>query len=162
MAEQAEAKRSLARRDPFGALQELQDEMEHWFDRPHWFSRPFRFPRMRFFADGAAWAPSVDIYEDGTELVIKAELPGVTKDDISIALEEDMLVLKGERKSETEVKEDHYHRMERQYGSFFRRLPVPAGTVAEAITASFKDGVLEIRLPRPAEQKPAATPIKVA
>lgn len=156
MTEQTEPKKSLARREPFGRLQELQEEMERWF------GRPFRLPRMRFFEDGTAWAPAVDVYDDGKEMVVKAELPGVAKDDMSIALEDDELVIKGERKSEKEVKEEHYYRMERQYGSFYRRLPVPAGTTAEAITASFKDGMLEIRMPKPAEEKAAAKQIPVA
>jgi HSP20 family protein len=162
MAEQTESRRGLARRDPFGALQEVEAELEHWFRPARWFGRPFRFPRLRAFEEGAVWAPSVDIYDDGKYVVVKADLPGVNKEDISIALEDDELVLKGERKSEKEVKEDHYYRMERQYGSFYRRLPVPAGTTAEAITASFKDGMLEIRMPKPAEEKAAAKQIPVA
>jgi HSP20 family protein len=162
MATETEAKRSLARRDPFAALQEMEDEMQHWFRPPRWFGRPFSLSRPRFFQDGAAWAPSVDVYEDGNEVVVKAELPGVKKEDISITLEDDELVLKGERKSEKEIKEEHYYRTERQYGSFYRRLPVPAGTTVEAIKASFKDGVLEIHMPKPSEAKPAAKQIKVA
>jgi HSP20 family protein len=162
MAEQTETKRGLALRDPMGTLQDLQEDLERWFGNPRWFGRPIRFPGRRFFEDGAAWMPRVDIYEDGTEIVVKAELPGVNKDDISIALEGDELVLKGERKSEKEVKEDHYYRMERQYGSFARRLPVPAGTTAAAIKASFKDGVLEVRMPKGPEPKPVTQPINVA
>jgi HSP20 family protein len=157
-----ETKRNLMLREPFAALQGLEDEIEDWFRSPRWFGRSFRFPRLPRLESGAAWAPSVDIYEDGNELVVKAELPGVTKEDVTVSLEEDTLVLQGERKSEKEVKEDKYYRMERQYGSFYRRLPVPAGTTEDSIKASFKDGILEIRMPKPAESKPAAKQITVA
>ena len=145
---------SIIKRDPFESLADFQDEIARWF------GRPWR-PRRLFLEKNGNWAPRTDVYEDGNEIVIKAEIPGVNKEDVEITFEDGDLVLKGERKSEKEVKEEHFYRMEREYGSFHRRIPLPAGITPEAIKATFKDGVLEIRAPRPAETKPEAKKITV-
>ena len=94
-----------------------------------------------------AWAPPVDIYEADDAFVLKAELPGFTKEDVQIEVHNNRLTLRGERKHETEAKEDQYHRIERAYGRFERAFWLPASVDAEKIQASFKDGVLELRLP---------------
>ncbi|HEX9872690.1 MAG TPA: Hsp20/alpha crystallin family protein [Candidatus Tectomicrobia bacterium] len=95
-----------------------------------------------------AWTPPVDIYETDEALVLKAELPGFSKDDISIELKENTLVIKGERKHEDEVKEGNYHRMERSYGAFQRAFMLPMTVDQEKVKASYKDGILELRLPK--------------
>jgi HSP20 family protein len=95
-----------------------------------------------------AWTPPVDIYETDEALVMKAELPGFSKDDISIELKENTLVIKGERKHEDEVKEGNYHRMERSYGAFQRAFMLPMTVDQEKVKASYKDGILELRLPK--------------
>jgi HSP20 family protein len=95
-----------------------------------------------------AWTPPVDIYETDEALVMKAELPGFSKDDISIELKENTLVIKGERKHEDEVKEGNYHRMERSYGAFQRAFMLPMTVDQEKVKAAYKDGVLELRLPK--------------
>jgi len=95
-----------------------------------------------------AWTPPVDIYETDEALVMKAELPGFSKDDIGIELKENTLVIKGERKHEDEVKEGNYHRMERSYGAFQRAFMLPMTVDQEKVKASYKDGILELRLPK--------------
>ena len=95
-----------------------------------------------------AWTPPVDIYETDEALVMKAELPGFSKDDISIEMKENTLVIKGERKHEDEVKEGNYHRMERSYGAFQRAFMLPMTVDQEKVKASYKDGILELRLPK--------------
>src|SRR5262245_26793965 len=95
-----------------------------------------------------AWAPPVDIYETDNALVMKAELPGFSKDDINIEMKDNTLVIRGERKREDEVKEGNYHRMERVYGAFQRSFLLPTTVDQEKVKASYKDGILELRLPK--------------
>ena len=102
-----------------------------------------------------AWVPAVDIYENADhELVLKAELPDVKRDDISVTFENSVLTLKGERKFDNEVRREQVQRMERHYGSFSRSFTLPATVDGSRITASYKDGVLTIRLPQREEAKP--------
>jgi HSP20 family protein len=118
-----------------------------------------RLNRMfeNFFGENLqrGWMPAVDIYEtDHHEFVVKAELPQVQRDDINLTFENNVLTIKGERKFEEEVKRDSYHRIERKYGAFSRSFSVPATIDASRISASFKDGVLTVRLPQREETKP--------
>jgi len=96
----------------------------------------------------STWNPSVDIYETDDALVMKAELPGVSKDDVSVDVHQNTLTLRGQRKHETEVKDEHYHRVERTYGTFQRSFVLPTMVDQEKVQATFKDGVLELRLPK--------------
>ena len=100
-------------------------------------------------------------YKDG-DLVIKAELPGVKKEDIKVEIEGGDLVVRGERKAESEVREDDYYRIERTYGTFYRRLPIPFDAKSDQIKASYNDGILEIKVPKPAEMAPEAKKITVS
>lgn len=100
------------------------------------------------------WKPAVDVYEDDDKLVIKAELPGVDKKDISVDLNDGVLTLAGTRSYENEVKEEHYYHRERAYGKFHRSFTLPAGHDPEKIKADFKDGLLRIEVPKPEEKKP--------
>jgi HSP20 family protein len=101
------------------------------------------------------WVPAVDIYEtENHEVVIKAELPEMKREDISVTFDNNILTLKGERKFETEVPRDRYQRFERFYGSFSRSFTLPATVDAAGISASYKDGVLTVRLPQREEAKP--------
>ena len=101
-----------------------------------------------------SWAPSVDIFERGDDLVIRAELAGVDKDDIDIHVENNQLVLTGERKLETDASVDSYFRRERRYGKFTRSFTLPRTVDAAKIGAAYKDGVLELTLPKQDEAKP--------
>ena len=100
------------------------------------------------------WKPVVDIYDNDNNIVIKAELPGVAKQDIVVDVKGRFLTLKGERSSENEVKEDKYHRKERAYGKFKRVFTLPAEVDPDKIKADYKDGVLKIDIPKPEKQKP--------
>jgi HSP20 family protein len=104
------------------------------------------------FARG--WTPAVDIYEtEAREVVIKAELPEMNREDISLTFENNVLTLKGERKLEQEVKRDSFHRIERRHGSFTRAFTLPPTVDAGQISASYKDGVLTVRIPQREEAK---------
>ena len=140
---------ALARWTPRGNLQSFQDEMNRMFDQ--------------FFRGGTGeeagwgvrtWAPPVDIYETDDALILKAELPGVSKDDVSIEIHQNTLILRGQRKHEAEVKEDNYHRVERAYGTFQRSFMLPTLVDQEHVQATYHDGVLELRLPKSEAAKP--------
>jgi HSP20 family protein len=108
------------------------------------------------------WAPAVDILETENELVVKADLPDVKIEDISIALEDGTLILKGERKFEKTADKSGYHRIERSYGAFARHFTLPDTVDAEKVAAAFKDGVLTITLPKKEVAKPRTIKVNVA
>ena len=108
------------------------------------------------------WAPVVDIFEKGDDLVISAEVPGLERDEIDIRVENNTLVLRGERKRESELDEKDAYRLERSFGAFTRSFTLPKTVDASRITASYKNGVLEIKLPKAEEAKPRQIEIKVA
>jgi HSP20 family protein len=109
-----------------------------------------------------AWVPPVDIYEtDAQEVVLKAELPDLKREDINVTFENGVLTLKGERKFEQEVKKDNFQRIERRHGAFSRSFTLPNTVDASKISASYKDGVLTIRLPQREEAKPKQIAVNV-
>ena len=108
-----------------------------------------------------SWAPAADIYDNKNNLVIKADLPGMTQKDIDVSVEDDVLRIKGEKKQEREIKEENCHRVERQYGSFVRSFELPMPVQAEKIKASYRNGVLHVELPKAEEVKPKEIPIEV-
>jgi HSP20 family protein len=113
------------------------------------------FSDMRGEGLGRGWVPAVDIYEtDSHEVVLKAELPDMKREDIGLTVENNVLTLKGERKLESDVRRDQYQRVERLYGTFTRSFTLPSTVDATDIKASYKDGVLTIRLPQREEAKP--------
>lgn len=147
---------------PFDVFDTLQEEMARLWGQGWPFSLAPFGRRFMQTTPLAIWAPRIDVFEQGAEVVVKAELPGAKKEDIQVTLEEGDLVIRGERKAETEVKEEHYYRMERSTGSFYRRVPLPFETTAEAVKATFTDGVLEVRVPKPVQaERPAAKTITV-
>jgi HSP20 family protein len=101
------------------------------------------------------------VYHQNGDLMVKAELPGVKKEDVEITLDHGDLVIRGARQEESEAKEDDYYRMERNYGSFYRRLPLPGEVMPEQVQANFADGVLTIRLPQVAAPPPEAKKIPI-
>ncbi|MEJ2068311.1 MAG: Hsp20/alpha crystallin family protein, partial [Deltaproteobacteria bacterium] len=106
------------------------------------------------------WSPVVDIYETDESVILKAELPGMTKEDISIEINENNLVLKGERCFQKDIKEENYHRIERSYGTFSRSFTLPDTVDRDNVTANFKDGILEITIPKIEGAKPKQIEIK--
>jgi HSP20 family protein len=109
----------------------------------------------------STWIPAVDIAERENEFVVRIELPGVTKEDVRITMQEGILTVKGEKKQEKESKGSDYHRVERSFGSFQRSFTLPTAVWAENIDASFTDGVLNITLPKAEEAKPKQIDVKV-
>jgi len=147
--------RRLRALGPFGIAEELREEMARL-----WGQRPLLTPRpLAHLAEGG-WAPRVDVYQKNGSLMVKAELPGMKKEDIKVEMDDGDLVVSGERRSESEVREEDYYRVERAYGSFYRRLQIPFDVTTEQIKANYQDGVLEIEIPRPAQE--AQPPQRIA
>jgi HSP20 family protein len=139
-------------------------EIERWFEE--FFEEPFprmwrRFPSLKRLRELEGISPAVDMYDKKDEIVVKAEVPGVEKENISISLTDNTLTIKGEIKKEEEVKEEDYYYAERSYGSFSRTLTLPAKVQADKVKASFKNGVLEIHLPKAEEAKPKEIKVEV-
>ncbi len=139
------------------------DEMESYFDK--FFRHPFSMMSHPMWP-GAAFSkmdeifPTVDIFEEGGNVVVKADIPGISKDDLNVSITENTLTLSGEKKQEEKVEKKNYHRVERSYGSFCRSFRLPANVNSDKATASFKKGVLEIRMPITKESKKKKITIK--
>ncbi len=99
------------------------------------------------------WSPSIDVYDSDNELMVKADIPGLKKEDIDVSIEDDILTIKGEKKRENEVREENCFRSERFYGSFNRSIELPSKVEWDKATATYKDGVLELKLPKKDEAK---------
>jgi HSP20 family protein len=140
---------NLVRWNPLHEMASIRDRFNRLFDESL-----YPAGRSEEALGLSAWNPSVDIYENDDNIVIKAEIPGVDKDDITVDLKGRVLTLKGERKSDNEVKEDRFYRREMSYGRFERAFTLPADVEAETVKADFKDGVLKVEVPKPEEQKP--------
>jgi HSP20 family protein len=146
---------AITRWRPFRDLVTVQDEMNSFLE--NFLGRPLA--RTEWIED--AWSPSVDISETKDNLVIKAEIPGMKKEDIEISIHDSILTLRGEKKQEKEEKDVNYHRIERSYGSFYRSFTLPASVKADKVKATYKEGVLNITLPKTEEAKPKEIPINV-
>lgn len=145
---------------PGRELTRFEEEMDRLFDR---FWGAWRRPIMvleRPVLDEHL-LPAIDLVEEKEHLVVKAELPGVEKEKIEVSLDDGVLVIKGEKKEETETEGEGYHFSERRFGSFYRALELPAVVDAEKASASYADGVLEIRLPKVEEAKPKEIKVTV-
>src|SRR5262245_28935373 len=150
---------AIVRWEPFRDLLSLQDRMNRIFDEA--FRGTGRSSGEEDWALGGSWAPVVDIYEQGNDIVLKAELPGVEAKDVDVRVENNVLTLRGERKFDNEVKRENYHRVERAYGSFSRSFTLPNVVDTDKIKAEFKDGVLRLTLPKKEEAKPKQISISV-
>jgi HSP20 family protein len=150
---------AIVRWQPFHDLAGIQDRMNRIFDDAfRGVSRPSSEDDWAF---GGSWAPSVDIYEQDGNIVLKAELPGIDPKDVDVRVENNVLTLRGERKLESEVKREDYHRVERAYGKFSRSFTLPSVVDTEKIKADYKDGVLQVSLPQREEAKPKQISIAV-
>jgi HSP20 family protein len=107
------------------------------------------------------WIPAMDLVETEDDFVLRADLPGLSEDDVSIELEDSVLTISGERKAQHEERKEGYYRVERAFGTFARSLTLPEGVNPEAVRASFDRGVLEVRIPKPEERKPRKVAISV-
>ena len=142
----------LTRWDPLRELARVQEEM----------NRAFGDERSQFRAgESVGWTPACDIYEDGEEIVVRADLAGVDPADVEIRFENGVLTLKGERKLEKDDQRENYHRLEVSYGTFTRAFSLPATVDPEKIRAESKSGVLVVHLPKKPEAKPKSIQVKV-
>lgn len=148
---------TLVKWDPFRDVAQLQNRINRMFDES--------FSRSRQLNDDDAglrtWRPPVDIYETANGTVLSVELPGVKKENISIEVKDDVLTLKGERLPNPEIKEDDYYRRERFFGPFKRAFTLHQNIQPELIKATFKDGILEIEIPRPVKEQPKQITVSV-
>jgi HSP20 family protein len=162
--------KAMTARKPFVGMTQMEQEMERWFEDvigwsggwsgglpwprfglPDWWRRRDVNPRQ----------PAVEIAEDKEQVIVKAEIPGLKKEDIQVNLSDNLLTISGERKEETEKKEKGYYYSERSYGSFSRTIQLPAEVKTDKASAKFKDGVLEISLPKTEQAKQHEVTIKV-
>jgi HSP20 family protein len=139
---------AVVRWEPFREVTSLQNEMNRLFNTVFDTPGPGNGGTMR------RWMPAMDLVESGDHFVLRADLPGMSEEDVKIELEEGTLTLSGERKAEHEEREEGYYRVERAFGSFSRSLTLPKGINPDAVTANFDRGVLEVRIPKPEERKP--------
>lgn len=164
MADKAKEKETKAveARRPFMDLGHWERDMDRMME--DFFGRRMRpwLPNRWFRADDMELKmPTVDLFEEKDNVVVKAELPGIDKDNIEVNLTDHTLTIKGEKKKEEEVKEENYYRSERSYGSFFRTLELPRDVHADKVKATFKNGVLEVRMPKTEEAKAKEVKVKV-
>jgi HSP20 family protein len=144
--------------DPFKELDELQNRLSTMFGRAPLRKDGERQEAMRL----VEWAPLVDIIEDEKEYRIKAELPEVKKEDVKVAVQDDVLTITGERTFEKEEKGKKYHRVERAYGSFARNFTLPEDADAGKVTAEFQQGILHVHIPKSEKARPKSIEVKVA
>lgn len=142
-----------APRDPFTMLRQMTSELDRIFEETAWPT--FRWPMFRGQAPlaEAAFTPAIDVFEKEGRLVTRVDLPGLKKDEVKVEVADGQLAISGERKTETEEKKEDFYRCERQYGSFYRAVPLPEGVKLEDVKATFTDGVLEVSVPLPAQPK---------
>ena len=147
---------TIVRWDPFRNMTTLQDRINRVFDEA--------VNRSKDYDDEVSkcdWRPIVDIYDSEKAIIINAELPGVTKDSITLDVKENILTLKGERRPEEETKKENYYRMERCFGTFERAFTLPSAVDPGKITANFNEGILRVEIPKPEEKRPKQITINV-
>lgn len=147
---------ALMRWDPFRELEEMSDRLNRMV------ARPASKANGKEALTVADWMPTVDISETAGEYVIQAELPEVKKDDVKVTLEEGVLTIQGQRRQEKDEKTTKYHRIERSYGTFVRSFSLPDQVNESEVKAEFKDGVLNLHIPKSEKAKPRAIEVKVA
>ncbi len=138
--------------DPFEFMSRMSEEMDRTFDR---LWRDFGLQRRRsWLPQGLVgrrsrqdiWAPTIEAFQKGDKFVVRAELPGLKKDDVDVQLTDDALTIRGERREEREEEREGYFHSERAYGQFYRVIPLPEGVIGESAEASFRDGVLDVTM----------------
>ena len=147
---------AIVRWDPFRDVAALQDRINRIFNES--------FGRSQDLEDDVGlydWRPPVDIYETNDGVVLKVELPGIKKEDVSVEIKDNVLTLKGERLLDPEIKDENYYRKERSFGKFNRSFSLQEPIKPDLIKASFKDGVLTIEIPRPEKEKPKQVTVNI-
>jgi HSP20 family protein len=144
------ARRQSFTASPFHVLERFADEVDRMFDDFGFgSSRPFGRAGL---SDAMTWTPQIEVSQQNNELIIRADLPGTNKDDVKVEVTDDAVTIQGERRRQHEEERGGVYRSERSYGSFYRAIPLPDGAMTDQAKATFKDGVLEIRMPAPPEQ----------
>ena len=146
---------AIVRWEPLREFSTLQNEMNRLFNTVFDAPAPANGGTLR------RWMPAMDLVETGEHFVLRADLPGLSEEAVNIEVEDRVLTISGERKAEHEASKEGYHRVERAFGSFSRSLTLPEGVDAEAVTAAFDRGVLEVRIPKPEQPKPRKISIGV-
>ena len=144
---------------PLAMFDELVNEIDQLWQRP--WTANFPWMARRFEKEDFNFMPRIDVFKKDGNLVVRADLPGMKREDIYVALEEGNLILKGERKEETKIEKENYYKAECMYGSFYRRVPLTFEVKPEDIVAKFHDGVLEVTVPAPPAAKPEVKEIAV-
>ena len=152
---------SLTVRDPISMLRQMTSELDRMFDESTWPSLRWPLLRSRAVAGRPSWAPGIDVYEKDNRLVTKIDLPGMKKEDVKVEVTDGHLAISGERTTEAEEKKEHFYRCEREYGSFYRAVPLPEGVKLEDIKATFADGVLEVSVPLPAAPETTVRKVEI-
>jgi HSP20 family protein len=147
---------ALIRWEPVAELNTIQNEMNRLFNT--FFDQPGAAGRA---GANRRWIPPMDLLESDDHYVVRADLPGLSDDDVSVQLEDNVLTISGERKSEHEQQQNGYYRLERASGSFSRSLTLPEGVDPDKVQASFERGVLEITIPKPEQRKPRQVQISL-
>jgi HSP20 family protein len=141
-----------APRDPFALLREMTKQFDRLFDEGNFPA--LRWPGTFKPVDAeVAFQPAIDVFEKEGRLITKIDLPGMKKDDVKVEVTEGYLTIAGERKTEVEEKKDAFYRCEREYGTFYRAVPLPEGVKLDDVKATFNEGVLEVSVPLPAKPK---------
>jgi len=148
---------NLVKWDPFVELEDVSKQLNRIFGR-----FPARTEPVRELLATADWAPSVDITETDTAYLIKGEIPGVNKEDVKVNIENGLLTMSGERRQEKEEKDKKFHRIERSYGSFMRSFRLPDNIDESAVKAEFKDGMLNVTLPKTTQPRNRAISVNVS
>jgi HSP20 family protein len=143
---------------PFSLFRRMQEDMERLF-AGFGMGRGLRSP---FGEQGGDWAPAIEAFQRGNEFVVRADVPGLSRDDLTVEVGEDALTIQGERKSDHEEEREGVYRSERSYGSFYRVVPLPEGAVADSAKANFSNGVLEVVLQAPSHEVRRGRKIEIA
>jgi HSP20 family protein len=141
-------RRDLMPWNPYRGMEDMERHIERMFGESLFTSLWSRVPEAK------AWLPDLDVFEKDGKFIVKAELPGLDENDIDVSVQGNMLTIKGEKKTEQEVKEEDYYRCERSYGSFFRSIPLPSSVDKDKVEADYHNGVLEVTLPKIAAVRP--------
>ena len=137
--------------NPFQMMRRFTTDMERMFEGFGGFNFPTFFKKE---LENAEWAPQIEVLHNKEQFMVRADLPGLTKDDVKVEATDDMLSISGERKEEKEEKREGFYRSERSYGSFYRKIPLPEGAKTENAAATFHNGVLEITMPAQKAEMP--------
>jgi HSP20 family protein len=150
--------------DPFTLFRQMAADLDRTFEGSAWPSLQWPSFRALPATHEATWFPHIDVFEKEGRLVTKIDLPGIKKEDVKVEVADGHLAISGERKSEAEEKKEGFYRCERQYGGFYRAVPLPEGAKIEDVKATFSDGVLEVSMPLPAkaQAKPRTVEIQEA